>query len=1369
MPSREPNHVPLVGQHLETGTPRLALVTPLDKNFISVYIHDRKTNALVDTGAGISCMSDTFFRSIPSRCRPPLNTPTYNQVTGVGGEILPTMGMASLPVQVNGEFYSQKFHIFPNLHHHLILGDDFLTTYKATINKATQELHLKGGKQIVACASISPQIGIARIPKHTTLPAATESILPLKISRSKHMHVAILEPTSTIKNKQKFMLAKSVVQVRNGVAMCRILNPTPYPISLTPGLSIAVATPIDTDLITPLDVDDGTPSVSSASTSKVQPGPAAHEITEEAAIGIANSMGIKLNNPNLSESDKREVLAFIGRNRDVFATSLSELGRTNVHTHKIDTGDAAPIRQRPYRTSPKIQAEIDRQIDEMLANNVIEESVSMWQSPVVMVKKKSGDYRFAVDFRRVNQVTKQISFPLPRLETVFDQLGQAKANWFTTLDLASGFWQVPLDSETKEKTTFVTNTGRQFNFRVLPFGLVNAPSTYQLVMNQVLQGLNWKILLCYIDDIIVFSSTLSEHLSHLNMVFQRLRAADLKIKPSKCTFAAERVLYLGHYLSKNGIEANPDKVAAVESFPRPTTIKSVRSFVGLCSYYRRFIKDFSSIAAPLNKLTRKSQKFCWSPECENAFQSLKSALISAPVLRLPDMNKQFILTTDASTTAISYILGQRDENGKEYAIHYGGRALRGAEVNYSITELECLAMVEGVRAYHPYLAHRRFEAVTDNIALTWLKNVKPTTPRLTRWALVLQEYNPIIRHRSGLKNKNADALSRREYKCSDSPRSKISESVLHEKTALSADPMASAPIPPKEPQQNYSPQSEILEAKFEYNDHQATQLTPTVSVLSPPTLIEAQKECSDFSDIYKYLDNDELPTTRAQAKRILAEADQYIIDEGVLYHIYTPRTKGAPKASRTIRQLAVPLEWRQDVLLSYHDSLMGGGHQGFDRTYAAIRQKYYWPRMYSTIFDYIKRCDDCQKSKRHHHAQHAPLKPMPIEGRFDRWHMDILGPLMTKNKDGYKYVLLIVDSYTRWPEAFPTKTQEASEIASILYREIFTRYGAPRSLISDRGQNFMSKLVTSICDLFEVTRHHTSSYHPQTNATCERYNQTLAQAIRAHCLDVSNWPNMLPGILMAYRMTPATQSTQLSPYFMVFGREMLLPFDTSLKPANTLPIKARSHMQAILENLELAETIAEENIKKSQESSKTYYDKKSKNPNFSLGDRVLLYVPKIPTGVSKKLHRKEEGPYYITATGPGYTYKLRDCSTNKQMKSLVHANRLKPYYDPSDRILQPMTQAQNPPTVADHSNAATSTDSQQTQHPRVDEWRQVERLLATKMISGVRYYRVKWTDNTPSSWEPVQNISQPLLHAYHITHTKTGKRRRRKTLIQANP
>lgn len=376
---------------------------------------------------------------------------------------------------------------------------------------------------------------------------------------------------------------------------------------------------------------------------------------------------------------------------------------------------------------------MNRQLDEMLEADIIEESTSMWQSPVVMVKKKNGQLRFAVDYRKLNAVTKQHTFPLPRLEDVFDTIGISKANIFSTLDLASGFWQIPMDPETAHKSAFVTPTG-VYQWKRMPFGLVNAPASFQALMTQVLRGLNWKFCLVYVDDILVFSNSFEQHIHHLHQIFSRLENAGLTLKPSKCSFALQKVHYLGHVITKDGVQVDVTKTDAVKSFPIPKCTKDVRSFLGLCNYYRKFIKNYSTIISPLTSLLRKEIKFEWSDDCQYAFDQLKIALTSPPVLAYPDNSKTFTLTTDASGTALGFVLGQFDDKGKERVIAFGGRSLNKFERNYSISERECLAIIEGIKSYHVYLADKPFIVFTDHSALKWLQSVKHDTGRLARWS-----------------------------------------------------------------------------------------------------------------------------------------------------------------------------------------------------------------------------------------------------------------------------------------------------------------------------------------------------------------------------------------------------------------------------------------------------------------------------------------------------------------------------------------------------------------------------------------------------------------------------------------------------------
>ncbi|MES9902577.1 MAG: reverse transcriptase family protein [Sedimenticola sp.] len=483
-------------------------------------------------------------------------------------------------------------------------------------------------------------------------------------------------------------------------------------------------------------------------------------------------------------------------------------------------------------------------VNDMLEQGIIETSNSAWHSPVVLVKKKDGTFRFAVDYRKLNQITHSISHPLPRLECVFDTIGEAHAKVFSTLDLASGFWQIPMDPETSHKAAFITHES-VYEWKRMPFGLKNAPMSFQQVMGQVLRGLNWKHVLCYIDDILVFSRNFTEHLGHLDMVFRKLRDAKLTLKSEKCHFALDKVIYLGHVLSKDGIEVDKSKTDAVRSFPTPKTQRDIRRFLGLCNYYRRFVSNFSQIAAPMNQLLQKDRPFHWDEKCKVSFQSLKDSLTSAPMLSYPDMNAPFILSTDGSGEAISYILGQKGPCGKEMVVSYGGRSLRPDERKYTVSEIECLAVVDGIKAYHDYLAHHRFSVVTDHKALKWLNSIKDTNSRLGRWALHLQQYDFEIVHKAGRVHNNADALSRRPY-----------ETPLPIKIPADNTPSVS----PVEVQPASLTHAKHIQVTFEYD---TTHTVESIETLDNPLpeqnnkdgdsegqdIGKLQRQCPDFKDI----------------------------------------------------------------------------------------------------------------------------------------------------------------------------------------------------------------------------------------------------------------------------------------------------------------------------------------------------------------------------------------------------------------------------------------------------------------------------------------------------------------------------------------
>ena len=845
---------------------------------------------------------------------------------------------------------------------------------------------------------------------------------------------------------------------------------------------------------------------------------------------------------------------------------------------------------------------------------------------MVLVKKKDGTIRFCVDYRKLNAVTRKDSYPLPRIDDALDALSGAK--YFTTLDLQSGYHQVAMDTNSTEKTAFISHAGL-YEYNVMSFGLTNAPPTFQRLMHRVLHGLDWKICLVYIDDIIIFSSTFEEHLLRLSAVFDRLRNANLKLKPSKCHFARSSVNFLGFVVSAEGILPDTSKIDAVKTFPTPRSVTEVRSFLGLCNYYRRFVRDFAQIASPLNRLTRKSVPFVWDESCQGAFQEMKNRLCSPPILAYPDFSQPFHLYTDASQHAIGYILGQFIDN-KEIVISYGGRELNIAETRYSTTEREALAVVDGIKRYQPYLYGGKFYVHSDHGSLSWLMKVKDPTGRLARWALQLQQYDFEIIHRPGRQNGAADALSRRDY--------------------TSSNPVPSAPI-----------------------DAIQDDCPPAVP------LHTLQRQDTDLFDIISYLETANLPACDAKARSILLSIDSYYLDEnGILCHLWAP---GKGKIPSLRSHVVIPASLRHDILSSCHDDATAG-HLGPTKTYEKIRNRYYWHGMFKDIEHWCRTCIDCAMRKRPRNHHKAPLLPILVDGPFDRLAMDILGPLPTTH-DGNRYIIVFSDYYTRWPEAYALPSIEAPRIAQLLIDEILARHSAPRTLLSDRGPNFLASVVKAVCDIMNTRRTLTTAYHPQTDGLVERFNATLCEGLSMYVsTHQKDWDRHLPLTLFAYRVAPHA-TTGESPFYLLYGREPRLPLDASLLLPDSNVSNSVAELRArLVKNLEETRKIVSANTQLVQQRMKDQYDKHSAPVPFDVGMRVWVYTPKNRKGLSKKLAHNYHGPYRIVSKLSPVHFKLRTMD-NRPVSVPVHANRMKQYYDPADRPIGIPVLPEDTPDLSD--------------------------------------------------------------------------------------
>lgn len=457
----------------------------------------------------------------------------------------------------------------------------------------------------------------------------------------------------------------------------------------------------------------------------------------------------------LTPQERGEIDALIAKYKPSLGKDVP--GCTTQVAHTIDTGTAEPKKAKYFSYSPVLMKVLNDGLDELLAQDFVEPSNSPWSSSVIPLRKKDNSWRWVIDYRELNKVTKKDAYPLPKVNDILDQLKDAK--YITSLDLKSAYHQIPLTPDSKEKTAFTIRGRGLFQWKRMPQGLHNAPATWQRFIDKVL-GIDLQpYVFVYLDDIIIISSDFQQHLILLEKVLSRLESAGLTLKFEKCKWVMSELKYLGHIVDSRGLRVDADKVNDIVNFPRPRTVKQVRRFTSMSSWYRRFIKDFATIAAPLTALTKKNARFEWSDDCEQAFLTLKNHLISAPILACPDFSREFRLLCDASTTGIACVLSQEYEDG-ERIIACASRTLSKTERKYSPTELECLAVLFGIEKYRPYIEGSHFVVITDHASLKWLDNIKDPTGRIGRWALKMQQYDFTIFHRKGCDNVVPDAFSR---------------------------------------------------------------------------------------------------------------------------------------------------------------------------------------------------------------------------------------------------------------------------------------------------------------------------------------------------------------------------------------------------------------------------------------------------------------------------------------------------------------------------------------------------------------------------------------------------------------------------------
>lgn len=789
-----------------------------------------------------------------------------------------------------------------------------------------------------------------------------------------------------------------------------------------------------------------------------------------------------------------------------------QVGRTDCIKHCIITMNEVPVRKRAYKVSVEKQQFIESQIQELLENGIIRTSTSPWASPVVVVQKKDGGSRFCVDYRGLNAKTHLDAYPMPQIQDILESFHGASV--FSTLDLKSGYWQLEMDVDSIQKTAFVTSSGL-YEFLRMPFGLKNAAASFQRLMEHVLREVKGKFCMVYIDDIVIYSRTISEHLQHLRKVFACLYKAGLSLNLKKCNFIQKSLSFLGHIITSEGVETDAAKVSAVELFPIPETLKEVQRFLGMAGWYHRFIPQFSEKAAPLHALKQKNVTWKWTEQCQQAFDTIKQDLIQAPILATPDATKSFRVQTDASDVGLGAVLTQ-ETDGEEHVIAYASRLLRGAEKAYSVSEKECLAVVWAVEKWRHYLEGRSFEVVTDHAALTWaFQHPKPSS-RLIRWTIRLQGFHFTVKYRKGQCNVVPDVLSR-------SPM--VSEDTLLIATAIKThSPLCNLPIDLSQIAMAQSKDVEIQEL-----------------------ITKAGKQTT-------------LDLTRVH----------YVVENGFLFRSVPDGKKGQKL------QLIIPSALRQSFLQYAHDNPLSG-HFGRLKTLLRLLETVYWPSIRSDVWQYCKECQTCQKYKPSTTKAAGLLQNTPVVEPGFMLGIDLMGPFPKSSRQN-EYLLVIVDYFTKWVELFPLRSARAPHISKILIDEIFTRWGTPAYLVSDRGTQFTSHLLNLVCKQWGVVQKLTTAYHPQTNLT-ERVNRNLKTMIASYVEDHHRqWDRWLAEFRFAMN-SAWHESTGFTPAEVALGRKLKGPLERALhqlpnpnSQAYTLRERQSELVSSVRENVRRAQS-----------------------------------------------------------------------------------------------------------------------------------------------------------------------------------------------------
>lgn len=1263
-----------------------------------IKIGGKEINCLLDTGSQVTTIPLSLYKSHLST-RPMKSLNDLLEVEGANGQAVPYLGYVELNLTFPKEFLGIETEVptlalvVPDMTNtpQILIGTNSLDTLYSSYtqeNAGSPQASFYGYRAVLKTLKIRQEqacngnLGRVKVKGNTpeVVPAGSTVVLEglIHVTGSHTEKWVIIEPPSESSLPSGLLVASSLHTL-----------PDKRPCHLP----VLIRNETQSDIVIP-------PRTVLAEIHSIQrvvgkePSANLRKSTDQVTELVRPKMEFDFDNSPVPLKWKDRITELLNSMPEVFAQNDLDYGHTDDVKHHIKLCDETPFKHRARPIHPQDVDAVRKHLQELLAAGIIRESESPFASPIVVVRKKNNSVRLCIDFRKLNSQTIKDAYALPNLEGVFSVLTGSK--WFSVLDLKSGYYQIEMEEADKQKTAFVCPLGF-WEFNRMPQGITNAPSSFQRLMEKCIGDLNRKEALVFIDDIIVFSETLEEHESRLTHVLRQLKEYGLKLSPEKCKFFQTSVKYLGHIVSQHGVETDPGKIEALETWPRPTNLQQLRSFLGFSGYYRRFVQDYAKITKPLNDLTagypplRKSSKKKkepdkqyfnpggsfgdrWTPPCQQAFETLIEKLTSAPVLGFADPKRPYILHTDASTTGLGAALYQ-EQDGKKRAIAFASRGLTKSEAKYPAHKLEFLALKWAVTAkFSDYLYGTDFTAITDSNPLTYILTSAKLDAMSYRWLSSLSTYSFKLQYRAGRQNQDADGLSRRPHgdlmddPVSQKERDRIKQFTLHHLMDMEhTDVLPEVVTAICEKHQVYQPNASLgppyspvalveslalhtdaLPSGFQRENEHGL---PVIPHLSEEDLMERQRADPDLRAVIEQLQTGEKPppTQRRELPDIglwLREWNRLEIRNGVLY-------RRRQDQGDLVYQLALPADLRATVLRSLHDDL---GHLGAERTLDLARSRFYWPRMSVDVEEKIKRCERCVRRKTQQERA-APLVNITTSRPLELVCMDFLSiePDRTNTRD----VLVITDHFTKYAVAVPTPNQKAQTVAKCLWDNFLVHYGFPERLHSDQGPDFESHTIKELCRIAGIQKTRTTPYHPRGNPV-ERFNRTLLQMLGTlENKNKTHWKDFVKPLVHAYNCT-RNDVTGFSPYELMFGRQPRLPIDLAFGLPVNKPQKSHSqYVHDLRSRLEESYKIATRNAAKTADRNKRRFDKRVVDSTLEAGDRVLVRNVRI-RGKHKLADKWESGVHVVVRRASDLpVYTVRPDSKDGPLRTL-HRDLLLP-------------------------------------------------------------------------------------------------------------